>query len=109
MAWKLNGLGDLSVEKMEVVHLRERGGVVDTGQRSLLLKVAVALDSILGGAKVRIDGVGATSGSRVLKLDVLTRSGNLGISNLMEILLHLRKLNVEELLNGWKSENSSTN
>ena len=64
-------MGDLGVEKMEVVDLRERSGVLDTRLGSLVLKVAVNLDGIFRRSKVGVDGVSATGGSWVLKPDIL--------------------------------------
>jgi hypothetical protein len=86
------------VEKMEVVHLGEGGVIVDTCLRDGLLKVAVDLNSILGGAKIGVNGVGATSGCGVIQFDILARSGHLG--NGMQILLHFCQLNVKKLLQG---------
>ena len=55
---------------MEVVDLREGGGVLDTGHRSCSAEVTVALDGVQRDAKVRINGVGATGRGGVLKMNV---------------------------------------
>ena len=57
---------DMCVKHVEVVNLREGSGVLYTSHRSSSAKVTVALDSIQGEAKVRIDGVGATGRGWVL-------------------------------------------
>ena len=86
------------MEEVEVVDLREGSGVVDTRLGSDLLEVAVRLDGVLGGAQVGVDGVSTAGGCWVLQLHVLARSGNHGVGNLVQVLLHLCKLNVQELL-----------
>ena len=53
------------MEKVEVVDLSERSGVLHTGVRALLLKVTVGLDGIQRGTQVGIDGVSATCGGWV--------------------------------------------
>ncbi len=83
---------------MEVVDLSERGGVVDTCGGCLSSKVAVSLDGILRGAKVGIDGVGTTSGCRVIQFDILARTSQFRGRDFFEVLLHFRQLNIEELL-----------
>ena len=96
-ARQLDRLRDLGMEKMKIVDLGESGGVVDTRLRSLLLKVAEGLDCVLRGAQVGVNGVSAASGSGVLQLDILARTGNLG--DVSQLFLYLGKLDIEELLN----------
>ena len=62
----------MSVKHMEVVNLRERGGVLDTCHRSSPAEVTVALDGVQGDAKVRVNGVVATGRGGVLKMNVNT-------------------------------------
>lgn len=42
-AWQLDGLRGMSVKQVEIVELRERGGVLYTGGGLLVLKVTVSL------------------------------------------------------------------
>ena len=53
----MNGLTDVRVKHMEVVYLREGGGVSDAGHRGGTAEVTVALDGIQRETKVWINGV----------------------------------------------------
>jgi hypothetical protein len=66
------------VKHVEIVNLREGGGVLDAGHRSSPAEVTVALDGVQRDAKVRINGVGATGRGGVLEMNVNTGAERFG-------------------------------